>query len=220
MVTKLVGTSLSTHLPTTSNDPQLEWFVSQLLCSVRSLAQVHNARNLRRLFDELVPKYTFMKWVLHEQWEEAAKKQGGVTELVRDVHGELYEILNKGGTDIFLPGDCSILLDVLKENSRLAELSSKIPTENEPALYSAIMDGFAALQKLDLAITAIALVASQEVAIKDNRILHWLCLAARSYLKQFQSALFANNPVLRNRLTKKARTISNEEMELRLGLSN
>ena len=220
MVTKLVETPLSTPLPVASDDPQLEWLRSQLLYSVHSLGQVHNARNLRRSIAELATKYTFVKWVMHRQLEEAAKKRGGWTELVRDMHSELYQVLNTGMKDIFLPGDRTILLDVLKENSRFVKLCDNIPNENTSSLYSAIMDGFAALQKLDLAITAIALIASKEVEIEDTRILHWLCLAARSYLRQFQSALFVNNPVLRNRLTTKARTISNEEMESRLGLSN
>jgi len=192
---------------------------TRLLHIAHLLSQADNARELRRYLGEAVPEYMAVNWAMAKHLEEAARERGGWSELVHDIHGELFQMLNTGATDIFLAVDRRILLDVLKQNTRLVDLLTKVPAENARALNSALMDGIAALQKLDLIITTIALIASKEVAIENTRVLHWLCLAARWYLREFQSALFANNPVLRNRLSHESRTISNEEMEHRLGLS-
>jgi len=84
-----------------------------------------------------------VKWAMARHLEEAAKEHGGWPEFVRDIHAELFQMLNTGATDIFLAADRRILLEVLKQNTRLVDLLTKVPDENVSALDSALMDGFA-----------------------------------------------------------------------------
>jgi hypothetical protein len=145
------------------------------------------------------------------------------SQFLTDAIGEIWAGLGQQSGITFSPSDRRIILDFLKMQAELAELAGQTPEENQPALYDAVADAFWSLQKIILCFFAVGAILLKALEPHDGRVLHWLCLAMKQYIMEWRSALFANDPILQERLSRPLNTlstISSDEMRKRLGLQS
>lgn len=111
------------------------------------------------------------------------------------------------------------MLEALRWQANLAKFIGEVAKgENSEWLTAAFVDGFWAIQKADVCISAAALIAQGKLQAPHKETLHWLSVAARQFQNEFDDALFANNPELMRRLATGGKVVSTEALERRLGL--
>jgi hypothetical protein len=151
----------------------------------------------------------------------AVEEGQSAIEVVNEISVEAWESLASQPSSVFSKSDRLILMEAMRVPSEITELEEETPPENMPALYSAMADAYWALLKIQLGIFAASLIQAGELKPLDHRVPHWICIALRGYINEWQSALFANNPVLQERLSRPLESlnlITTEELERRLGL--
>lgn len=178
-----------------------------------------SARQLRRLVTELLPAYGALRHLVDlfivermatgkvSLHDETAR---GTTEILYDLVGSNIGVLTRQ--------DRGILLDWLQEQTRSADALPKVPPENQQAMLRAVLDGFWFVKGAELAAFTVILVSTGQLTPTVPGVPHWLCLEVRRYLKEWRSALFANDPELRRRLAEPAKLLTTGEMEQRFGV--
>ena len=204
------------------DDPEWRMLMTRTAEIMQPLLMANNSKQLRRRVERSVSDYTPIRVLLGFKLVSAASeaKQSG-EDLVAEINAEIWDALGSESKVPCLPADRKILMEVLRHQAEFAALAENVPFENKAALLAAFMDGYWALQKLDLCISTVLFIALMELRTQRDETVHWLCLAARHYLNEWQSALFANDPVLQERLSRpleSLKTISSEEMRNRLEL--
>lgn len=213
-------TFILSNLSISSEEPKLEAYFSKLVGFCRPLSKAHNSKYIDHYLRETIPSYIALKSLMVSQIAEIVKKPEDVRTLIQTITSVVFGELNASDPMMFDKTDRSILLEVLSLNMQWAKLFLETPKENISYRDLAYIDAYPALQKLDLIFITIFLIATQNMIIDDRSVVHKLCLAARRYLKEVNTALFVNNPILINRLREPSKNISNAEMERLLELSS
>jgi hypothetical protein len=181
-----------------------------------------NPRHLRRLINNALPDYVSVKAVATGiVIGTAVERHQTGEELVVEVNQAAIQSLDEGVAQFLSEKDRHILLAVLREQAQLSSLVRKVPQENQGHLYHALIEGYWTRLKLDMVTSAALLVATGDLAPGRPEIPHWLCLAARQFLDEWESILFENNPVLHERLSKPLEDLALiplEEWERELGI--
>ena len=212
----------SAKLSASSDDPIWQMLNSRLVTTLRPVVEADNARQLRALvrkaLAEFVPISTIIGMGMTQQ---ATERNLTGQQTVAEINEGVWEILDPSVEWMFQNSDKRILINVLRDQAELARLADEAPIENRACFLAAIADGFWALRKLDVVLTTVLFVALRELHPRHDKTVRWLCLAARDYGAAWHSALFQNDPLLQERLSRplgSLQTISSEEMKRRLGL--
>jgi hypothetical protein len=203
-------------------DDVSKMLLERMLIDIKPIADAGSLNQLRRIMGKLVLDFAPVNALISARLVSYAVEEGRTaTGVVSDISDKVWVGFANHATDVFSKTDRLTLMKAMRALSEVTELGEKTPPENMPALYSATVDGYWALLKIQLGIIAAAIIQSGELKPKDHRVPHWICVALRGYLSEWQSALFGNNPVLQERLShplESLNTITTEEMERRLGL--
>lgn len=192
---------------------------ARIIKALTPLMKANNPREFRRIMKRVVTDYVPVRaWITAEIVASAAVSGKTTQGMARETNAAYWEDLVAMAEALLSDKDRRVLLDVLRTNTELGELNDQVPDENREAWMSAFLDGYWALLELNVILSTVWLIAANELHPKNKSVLHWLCLAAERSIKAWHSALFAHNPVLRKRLRRPAKTISDEEMGRRLGL--
>jgi hypothetical protein len=192
---------------------------ARIIKALTPLMNANNAREFRRIMKRVVTDYPPVKaWISVEIVAKAAESGKTTQGMVRATNVAFWEHLVAKAEALLSDKDRRVLLDVLWTSTELGALNDQVPDENREAWMSAFLDGYWALLELNVILSTVWLIAADELHPKNASVLHWLCLAAKRSIKGWHSAVFAHNPVLRERLRRPAKTISDEEMGRRLGL--
>ncbi len=200
-------------------DAKIQELVARRLQDVmQPLMGATSARGLRTMVERAMVDYVPILETVFRQVASELARQGALSQQLISVFQEVLSAPEAEAGEFFSPSDKRTLLDAFRLQTRLNRIVRETPIENTPALINALIDGYWASTKVDLCVITARLVLSGELAPQRKDIPHWLCLAMRHYLNQWQSALFANNPVLQARLMSPDKTVSHEEAKLLLGL--
>lgn len=188
---------------------------SELLALAQSvLDNTHNMRSLQREIDRAVPAYFPLKLSIIEEVTQVTGEKD-VENLQQLINQEILNALGSSQQRLS-DSDSVLLFDSLRMFIRLTTLASDAQVDSS-ALISALQQCFWELQKLDFTISIIVLAALSELNCTSEK-LHWLCLSVASYQQKIESAFFAHNPVLQERIKTSANLLTTEEMERRLGI--
>ena len=220
MTTEVLGSAIALQNQRLSSPPEWDVMLDRATNLLQPLMAARNSKHLRRLIDstviDYVPVKSLMVATISAHRVEYAQTSG---ELTNSINTAIFDELSAHGEGIFSPSDKIIFLNVLKSQAEFVNLVETIPPENKPAFVAAFFDGYWAIQKIDICVTAILCVVSEYISPQHANIIHWLCLAMRRYLKEWQSALFLNSPALHDRLLRRSpNLISHDDMRQRLGL--
>jgi hypothetical protein len=222
MVTEVLQSPVLIGLRREATDKTFQLLMTRMLDSLGPLMSARSPRLLRRMIDRVVLDYLPFKMLASAKLLKPALEEGKTgSESLGEVVGEVWQGLASTSGDIFSDSDRRIIMEVMKMQADIGLLADQTPQENVPALYSAVADAFWSIQKIDVATLAVGAIQYGELTPQHEKIVHWLCLALRQYLKEWQSALFGNNPVLQERLSRpleSLNTITTEELERRFGL--
>jgi hypothetical protein len=222
MVTQVLQSPALIGLHREATDKTLQLLITRMLNLVRPLMNAQSPRLLRRMIDRVVLDYLPFKMLVSAKLLTPALEEDKTgSELMGELVGEGWQGLASQSSDIFSESDRHIIMGIMKMQGEIGLLADQTPPENVPALYSAFADAFWSIQKIDVATLTIGAIQYGELTPQHEKVIHWLCLALRQYLKEWQSALFSNNPVLQERLSRpleSLNTITTEELERRLGL--
>ena len=212
----------SAKLSASSDDPIWEMLNSRLVTALQPVVAADNARHLRALVRSALAEFLPIRTIIGMGiTQQATERHLTGQQTVAEINEKVWEILDPNVEWMFQTSDKKTLIHVIKAQAELGRLADEAPIENRADLLAAIADGFWALGKLDIVLTTVLLVALRELHPRHEKIVHWLCLAARDYLENWRSALFQNDPVLRERLSRprgSLQTITSEEMKRRLGV--
>lgn len=222
MAAQPLGNQPLASISMTSNDALHKFMADRILDAVKPLMTANNPRHLRRIANDVALIYIPLKFFISTGLVASLiESEHSPTEFWGLINAEIWQSLSARSDVVSSKSDRLIITEALKTQAELATLSENTQPENKPALLSAIIDAFWALQKLDICLTALMAIHSRDLQPQHKDVTHWLCLAIKRYLGEWQSALFANDPVLRERLSKppeSIQTISMEELDRRHGL--
>jgi hypothetical protein len=222
MVTQVLQSPALIGLRREETDQTIQFLTMRMLDSLRPLMSAQSPRVLRRMIDKIVLDYLPFKMLASAKLFKPALEKGKTgSEFMSELVGEVWQGLGSKSSDIFTDSDRRIITEVMKMQAEIVLLADQTSPENVPALYSAVADAFWSIQKIDVATMAVGAIQYGELTPQHEKIVHWLCLALRQYVKEWQSALFSNNPVLQERLSRpldELKTISLDELEEELGL--
>jgi hypothetical protein len=194
----------------------------RMLVDMRHIADARSLNQLRRIMGKLALDFAPINALVSARLISYAVEEGqSAIEVVNEISVEAWESLASQPSSVFSKSDRLILMEAMRVPSEITELEEETPPENMPALYSAMADAYWVLLKIQLGIFAASLIQAGELKPLDHRVPHWICIALRGYINEWQSALFANNPVLQERLSRPLESlnlITTEELERRLGL--
>jgi hypothetical protein len=206
------------------HDPVLNALADKMLGVLRPLMDARNPRRLRRMVKDASYEFVPIKEFIVPYMGNYAEARGlNTQELIRDIVGAFYEAAHgEVNLERYLSyADRRLFLKILGIQAEIGDLRQNTPQENRPALVSALIEAYWALQRVDVCFTAILAVCIGDLHPSETRIPHWLCLIADDAIEEFRSALFGNNPVLRERLSRslhELKTTSLEDLERELGL--
>jgi hypothetical protein len=215
---KLPDINFLSSLAISSKEPKLEMHFSKLISFCRPLSKARNFRYIDHYLAGIIPNYIALKSLMLPYIISIVREPEDAKALAVAVTSEVFEALGRTDPTMFNKTDRSILQAMLSLNIQWAQLFLETPKENIGYRDLAYIDAYPALEKLDLIFSTIFLIATETMTTDNRSVIHGLCLAAKRYLKEVDTALFANNPILINRLRKPSQNISNAEMERLLEL--
>lgn len=219
MVVSELSRDVALQVAQPSDDPTLRLLRDKVLKVADSLVQADNARQLRSAVNSAVRDYVpILEIVSGAIVAEIIKKQQTVQSIFQQLHEGVWDALEPNVGHVLSQLDRRIILDVLSDDQRLAEVVDEIPEENRAYLCGALIDGYWPLKKMALCLTSVLFISDGTLQPRNAKVAHWLCLAMRDYHKEWRIALFSNDPVLHSRLVTPGKKISIEEMEKRVGL--
>lgn len=217
---KLPDINFLSSLAISSKEPKLEMHFSKLISFCRPLSKARNFRYIDHYLAVIIPNYIALKSLMLPYIISIVKQPEDAKALAVAITSEIFEALGKVDPTMFNKTDRSILQAMLSLNVQWAQLFLETPEENIGYRDLAYIDAYPALQKLDLIFSTIFLIATEIMITDDRRVIHRLCLAAKRYLKEVDTAVFTNNPILIHRLREPSKNISNAEMERLLELAS
>jgi len=222
VMNELPDISFLLRLSIWSKDPKSEVYFSKLTSFCGPLSKARNFTYIDRYLTKIIPSYIALKSLMisYIAMADTVKKPEDAEALIRQITSVVFGELGAIDPMTFNKTDRSILLNILSMNMKWAQLCWGTPEENISYRDLAYIDAYPALQKLDLIFTTIFLIATEIMTTDDTRVIHRLCLAAKRYLKEVDTAVFTNNPILIRRLREPSKNISNAEMERLLELSS
>ena len=210
MVTLNLPPSLATILPVTEKTP-IRGLFEELFVSV---VKGDRRRDINKALEETVFEYVAFKTLFMPSIIEEIPKDTGDTERFLQKSNEAnWEILANNSQLGLSSADKRVILDGLKGQFDIHRLLNEVQEPNKEYAALAILDGFWAIQGIDLCLTLILFIARGYIEPGSPKTLHWLCLAIKRYLGEFFVATFVNNPELMRRLAAAGKTVSTEEME-------
>ena len=222
MTTEVPGGGVVLAYQTVAPNPLWRMLSDKMTVALSELMPATSPRGLRSRINRLLPDYASVRSVTGILLSKEATHQGLTSnELVVSINQAAFAILEQGGNQFLSCKDAHIILAVMREEANFTELAENIPPENQPALYKALIEGYWTRHKLDMVISAALLIIVGDLQPVRRETTHWLCLAARQFLSEWESILFANNPVLRGRLStpiEDLETVTLDEWEKELGL--
>jgi len=201
-------------------ESRLETHFSKLVSLCHPLSTTHSFKYIDHYLTETIPSYIALKSLIIAYMADIVKQPEDTKTLIQETTSAIFGELGTSDPMVFNKTDRSILLKMLSLNMQWVQLFLGTPEENVSYRDLAYIDAYPALQKIDLIFATIFLIATQNVEVDDRSVVHGLCLAAKRYLKEADTALFINNPILINRLREPSVNISNAEMEHLLELSS
>lgn len=219
MVTVNLPPLLASTLPKAKDMPIGDLFGARFFGLFLPILSAKTRRDLYREVDETVFEYVAFKMLLMPSiMEEISREEGGLEGFLQRNNQANWEALADNPKLELSSSDKRMILEVLKGQFEIYHLFSKAEESKKEFAAIAIVDGFRPLQGIDLCLTAILFIAQGYLKPGSPNTLHWLCLAMKRCMKEFEGAVFAYNPELLRRLSTSGQTISTEEMESRLGL--
>jgi len=195
------------------SDPDNMYF--EFLTLARSvLDNTHDMRSLQREIDRAVAVYVPLKLSIVGEVTHVTGEQD-VEKLQQLINQEILNALDSSQQRLS-NSDKVLLLDSFRMSIRLSTLANDALIDSS-AFNSALQQCFWELQKLDFTISIVVLAALSELNCTLEK-LHWLCLSVASYQQKVESAFFAHNPILQERIKTTANLLATKEMERRLGI--
>jgi len=183
------------------------------------LLEAEGPRQFQTTLDQAVVDYMPFKFIVAFALASKAQEEGKTLgDATREVNQEVFSALAESGHSLFAPGDRKMLLAAFRWLSRIGRVGEQVLKGHKEAFTAAFVDGFWALQKADVCLSTAIFVSRRQLPLTHAKAAHWLCLALRRSQQEFDDAVFANNPELMKRLATPSKTITNSELERRLGL--
>jgi hypothetical protein len=206
---------------TLSQNPAIEILIDRWIALLGSIVAAGNPRRLRATINAKVTDYERLNVIFIALAESEFRAVNEKRSLTGWVNAELLDVLNSRQDEMLSKSDRNIVLDTTKALAFFETLLGETPNENKGFLAKALIDGFSAVQKLTMCLFTIVLVSDETLQPAQGKVPHWLCLAMRDYLNEWNTALMSHNPELDRRareydLTNKAMT--DDELDAYLDL--
>lgn len=184
------------------------------------LLESDSQRMFLKALGEVVAEYIPFKFIgAYELISRADREGKATTDVAIEVNQRVLGALVESGHSQFSLVDRKILLAAFRWQANLSKFIGEVAkSENSEWLAAAFVDGFWAIQRVDVCLSVAALIAQGVLPVRHKETLHWLSLAIRQSQREFDDSLFANNPELMRRLATEGKVVSTEELERRLGL--
>ena len=195
-------------------------FLSDRLAEIAGpIAVAHTLRATRRAVEDVLHDYLPLKFIISGQLIAAANEQRwSSSDLIRELNSAIFSGLDQDGAPQLSQPDRTALFEILKFQARLGRLADDLPDEHRIAFHSAFFEGFWPLQRIDICVSTVLLMAHGDMTAEFFKVPHWLCVVARSNLKHVDGAFFRNSPLLSERLASAGDTVTTEALERSLGL--
>lgn len=200
-------------------DSNSQEIMSNLLRIAEPLRKIHSRKAMDIYLNRVLPEYMLIKFSIVGGVLAGAKEVEDKKRLISDTNGTVYDVLRQARSNLFASADREFFLEILQENIKIVNTATQVPKENAGALYNAFIKGSSPIQKLDLILTVILLIAADKIPEFSSNVIHNLCVLAGKYLNEFRTHIFINNPVLKKRLQEPGKTISDVDMERLLAVS-
>ncbi len=201
------------------DDALREVFRSKIKQVMGPLMTARNARQFRSRLKKAVVDYTPIRmWIVGAIAANATKSGDSGESINKRVNESVLDTLITEAKGELSAQDRRVLLDMLKVNAELGRLLDKTPEDNKAVVIALLLDAQWTVQRLVVIQDAVLLIRNGELKPENNATLHWLCLAAKLAIKEWQSIVFGHSPLLRARLQQPRKVLSDEEMGKRLEL--
>ena len=202
-------------------DPGVDCLVERMTALLGSLVEAGNARRLRATVKAHVADYVALTNVSLGFVGSVFNEIPADRKVTAWHNAEILSAGSQSQNEWLTRRDKETVLDVTRSLALLEDLLAGTPKANSGLLAAALVEGFWALQKVTMCLSALALTLEGTLKPTKESVAHWLCLAMRDYLEEWNTALMSHNPVLHARLTQSpddAGLLTTEELERRLGL--
>ena len=202
-------------------DPYLKFLFGRWTALLGSLVEAGNAKRLRatvkaQVVNHLTLNNVFLTFA-GSALDEIPANQGVMAWL----NAELLSSGAAPGVESLSRKDRETVLDATKSLAMLEDLLAGTPVTNRGLLAAALLEGFWALQKVTMCLFALVLTLDGTLNPSNETMPHWLCLAVRDYLEEWNTALLSHNPALNARLFENPSEtgfLTTEELQRRLGV--
>jgi len=202
-------------------DPAIDFLIERWTDLLGSLVEAGNAKRLRATVKAQVVDYVALSnvslAVAGSVLDEIPADRGILVWL----NAEVLSAMASSKIESLSRKDKETVLEVTKSLALLEDLEARTPKANSGLLAAALVEGFWAMQKVTMCLSALALTLDGTLKPGNEHVAHWLCLAMRDYLEEWNTALMSHNPVLQARMAQNpddAGFLTTEELERRLGL--
>ena len=218
----LAGTTSSEKLKRASKqDPATDVLLEHATALLNTLVQSDNPKRLRANVKALVADYVRLNVVTNALTGEKLDKTSPNRGISAWLNPEVLQSLADDPSESLSKKDREIILDVTKSLAFVEELLADTPKENRTFLAEAFVDGFWAVQKMTMCLSAVVSVSDGTMTPNKDKALHWICLAMQDYFNEWNTALMAHNPELHRRMWKdpeNTRSLTEDELDEFLGL--
>jgi len=204
-----------------AQNPDIEFLIRKWTSLLGLLVEAGNAKRLRATVKAQVVDYVALNNVSFAVGASALYEIQADQGILVWLNAEVLSALASSHNESLSRKDKETLLDVTKSLALLEELQAGTPKANSESLAAALVEGFWALQKVTMCLFALVLTLDGTLKPGNEYVAHWLCLAMRDYLEEWNTALMSHNPVLHARLVQnpgETTILTTEELERSLGL--
>ena len=202
-------------------DPAIDCLVERMTTLLGSLVEAGNARRLRATVKAQVADYVALTNVSLGFVGSVFDEIPADRKVTAWHNAEILSAGSQSQNESLSRRDKETVLDATRSLALLEDLLAGTPKANTGLLAAALVEGFWALQKVTMCLSALALTLEGTLKPGNEHVAHWLCLAMRDSLEEWNTALMSHNPVLHARLAQSpddAGLLTTEELERRLGL--
>ena len=214
-------TSLEQLKGARGQDPVIEFVIGRWTALLGSLVEAGNAKRLRATVKAQVVHYVTLNNVILAVAGSMLEQFPADPGVSAWLNAELPSASATSWDESLSRKDRETVLDVTTSLALLEDLLAGMPKANSGLLAAALLEGFWALQKVNMCLCALVWTLDGTLKPGNENVAHWLCLAMRDYLEEWNTALMSHNPVLRARLVEnpsETGLLTTEELEHRLGL--
>ena len=202
-------------------DPAIDVVTEHAIDLLNAIVSADNPKRLRSNVKALVADYVKLNVVARGVSVFDIEEVPAIHSLTTWNNSEILDSMASSRQGVLNKKDTETIVNATKSLAFLHELLNDTPKENRGFLMKAMLDGFWALQKMQMCLNAITFSLDGTLTPSNNKSTHWLCLALRDYFNEWNTALMSHNPELDRRareyeLTQEA--MNTKELERRLGL--